>query len=147
MDSGITLISLPDSLQYFLLLPEPKGGWRSGLPTTEEILKAFGLLANADVLNSLFLLYQRENKPFTPKLFEKALAMHSDRAVAVLETLKGYQWVSQSEIELDDALQTVYEFRPNPAFVAVLALMTEIIHRPNSFYYYYGNRSKPYLKK
>ena len=98
------------------------------------------------MLSSLFLLYQRENKPFTPKLFEKALGMPTERAFAVLEALKGYQWVSQSEIELDDALQTVYEFQPNPAFVAVLALMTEIIHRPKSFYYYYSNRTKPYLK-
>lgn len=146
-DNGITLMALQKELQYFLIMPEPECGWLKELGAQEEYLKLFKLLADSDILKSLYLLYSRVNKPFTPKLLEKELGIATGRAIEVLDILTGYKLIHTSEIELDDEVQKVYNFNPNPAFIAVLAICKEMIQKPNSFYWNNSSRSKPYLKK
>ncbi|MGZ9585188.1 helix-turn-helix domain-containing protein [Paenibacillus marinisediminis] len=145
-DNGITLMSLRNDLQYFVIIPEPDCGWLKELGNQEEYLKLFRLLADSDILKSLYVLYGRENKPFTPKLLERELSLTVERGTEILEILKDYSLITTSEIELDDIVQKVYNFRPNPAFIAILALCLEMVKRPNFFYGNINNRSLPYLQ-
>lgn len=48
-------------------------------------------------------------------------------------------------MELDDGEQEFYTFQANPAFLAFLAAMRELIHKPNHFFCYTDNRVKPYF--
>lgn len=54
--------------------------------------------------------------------------------------------VRESQIEMDDEIQTIYYFVPTPSFVALLIFAHEIINVPNSYMYYTIGRNKPYLK-
>ncbi len=145
-NSGISLMSLMTDMQYFALLPEPSNGWLKGLLPIEDYQRLFELLGSEDTMRTLFLLYQRHNKPFTPKLLEKNLQLQPEKAVDILEALKSYGWIHESEIELDDAIQKVYNFEPKPALIAVLALAKELIKRPHNFYWQSGCRNAPYLR-
>lgn len=146
-NSGISFMSLIESMQYFILMPEPKNGWMKGLFPIDEYHSLLEILGNKDVLQCLFTLYQRENKPFTPKLFEKSLGIPIERSIEILEALKRYKLIRESEIELDDTIQKIYTFAENPAFIAFLAIMNEMIKKPNSFTNYSASRNKPYLKE
>jgi transcriptional regulator with XRE-family HTH domain len=146
-DNGITLMSLSKTLPYFLIMPEPENGWSGELYKTEDYMKFFGMLADRDVLKVLFLLYSRDNKPFTPRLLEKELQIKAEDGVKILERLTEYHLITTSEIELDDEIEVVYNFDPNPAFIALLSFSKEMIINPNCFYYYSGGRTKPYLQK
>jgi len=144
--SGISLFSMIKKLPYFVLMPEPENGWEKGLFEKEEYVTLFKLLSDPDVMNSLYMLYKRENKPFTPKLLEKNLHLAAEKAEQVLQSLMQYGLVYQSDVELDDTIQTIYSFSPNPAFVAVLAISKELIKRPNKFMDFSNARNnKPYL--
>lgn len=147
LNNGITLMSLQKDLPYFLIMPEPDCGWLKELGDQENYLRLFRILADPDILKALYVLYGRENKPFTPKLLEKELGLPVERGTQILEILKDYSLIDTSEIELDDMVQKVYNFRPNPAFIAILALSLEMIKRPGSFRYNYTSRTLPYLKK
>jgi hypothetical protein len=72
--------------------------------------------------------------------------MAEEKAEAVLSGLKAYSLVEASEIELDDVVQTVYYFRPNPSFVAFLIFAREMINKPESFNLFTGMRRSPFLK-
>ncbi|MDF2684962.1 MAG: hypothetical protein K0S55_143 [Clostridia bacterium] len=148
-DNGITLMSLGKTLPYFLLMPEPECGWGEALIQTPDnnYIKFFGLLGDEDVLKVLWLLYSRNNKPFTPKLLENELQIKADKSIEILESLKNYKLISTSEIELDDEIQIVYNFHPNPAFIALLSFSKEMIKKADFFYYYNGGRTKTYLSK
>lgn len=145
-DSGISLMSLAEEMQYFMLMPEPTNGWRHGLFSLENYQQFFSLLGDENVLKCIVFLLQRDNKPFTPKLLEKAIGISSENATDILERLEHYTLIYDKEIELDDAIQKVYEFRANPALIALLFISNEIIKRPNNFYCNSSSRNKPYLK-
>lgn len=144
--SGFSTFSLMKKLPYFFILPEPSLGWKNGLFEKERYEKFFKLLGDRDIMNCLFLLYERENKPFTPKLLEDKLKITEDRAKQILDELKSFALIKETEIELDDATKIIYNFIPNPSFIALLAITTEMIKRPNAFVYYCESRSgKSYL--
>lgn len=144
-DEGITLMSLAEDLPYFLIMPEPQCGWQKRLKYSEDHIKLLRTLSEEDVYKTLHMLNNRENKAFTPKLLEKNIGVTKERAIQILDELCKYKLVNNSEIELDDEIQKVYNFKPNPAFIAILALFDEIINRPNNFWYYTKSRNKPYL--
>ena len=146
-DRGITFMRLNEDLQYFFLMPEAPGGFGNILNSGLEYQKFFNMLGEEDTFKCIYLLYERENKPFTPKLFEKYLGIERQRATEILNRLKEYELIETSEIELDDEIQTVYNFNPNAAFVPLLAFAKEIIKPPHNFQNNYDIRNKPYLQK
>ena len=129
-----------------MIMPEPDEGWGAALSDAAAFRKLFALLADEDVLKALFFLYKRENKSFTPKLLEKECGIPQESALDILTKLMDYTLVSTSDIELDDEVQTVYNFRANAALVPFLAFAAELITRPCSFYCMAGNRNAPYLR-
>lgn len=146
LDSGITLMSLQESLPYFLLMPQPCEGWNKSVVEGVDYISLFKLLSDESIFNTILLLYRRENKPFTSKLLNKALSIPTERAEEILESLKLYKIVEVSEVELDDEIQKIYSFIPNPAFIALLTFSKELISKPRSFNNYCGNRQIQYLK-
>lgn len=79
-------------------------------------------------------------------LLVKNLGIDAKRAQEVLNSLAKYHMVRESQIEMDDEVQTIYYFVPTPSFVALLIFAHEIINVPNSYMYYTIGRNKPYLK-
>jgi transcriptional regulator with XRE-family HTH domain len=146
-DKGITFMRLNEDLQYFLLIPEAPNGFGSVLTSDSAYQKLFHMLGEEDYFKCIYLLYQRENKPFTPKLFEKHFEIKEERAVEILNRLKEYELISTTEIELDDEIQTVYNFRPNAAFISLLIFAEEFIKPPHNFRNNFEYRSRPYLQK
>jgi transcriptional regulator with XRE-family HTH domain len=145
-DTGITFMRMNEDMQYFLLMPEAPGGFGNVLTYTPEYAKLFNMLGDEDSFKCIYLLYQRENKPFTPKLFEKHFGINRECATKILEKFKEYNLVDKTEIELDDEIQEVYNFKPNAAFVPFLTFVRNLIQPPTHFRNNTTTRSKPYLK-
>ena len=145
-DSGISLMSVTADIPYFMLLTEPPEGWEKGLFSAEAYAELFAVLGGEHAMQALFFLLRRSSgKPFTPRLLEKSLGLTREQALGILESFTRFKLVSSEEAELDDAIQTIYDFRPNPALLAMLAVGKEVVREPNSHHYYSNNRSKPYF--
>ena len=80
-------------------------------------------------------------------LLVKKLGIDAQKADEILKTLKKYHLVSTLQLEMDDEVQTVYQFWPTPSFVALLIFAREIINKPEIFAYYSGGRTEPYFKQ
>lgn len=80
-------------------------------------------------------------------LLVKNLGIDVQKADEILKALKKYHLIASSQIEMDDEVQTVYQFRPTASFVVLLIFAREIIDKPEIFSYYSGGRAEPYFKQ
>ena len=145
-DYGFTRMGVANKLQYFLLVPEIQN---TDIAIFEGVdyLTFFKDFSDKDVFNACVLLNKREgDKAFTQNLFIKNLKIEADKAKQIINVLEKYNLLYKTQIEMDDELQTVYNFKPTPSFIAFLIFAREMIKTPNNFSYYSGGRNKPYLK-
>ena len=143
---GFTRMGIANKLQYYLLVPEIQNtdiAFFEGV----DYITFFKAFSDKDVFDACIFLNKREsNKAFTENLFIKNLKIESDKAKQIIDVLKKYDLVYETQIEMDDETQIVYNFRPTPSFIAFLIFAKEMINPPNRFHYYSGGRNKPYLK-
>lgn len=144
-NEGITNMSLREDLRYFLIMPEPPQGFKKALELTDDLVNFLKLFSDSNVIRTLYYLNERVNKQFTPNLLVKNLCITLEQAITILNNFTTYNLVSTTEIELDDEIKTVYNFKPNPAFVGFLAMCNELIQRPKNFYCNSDCRDKPFL--
>lgn len=145
-DYGFTRMGVANKLQYFLLVPEIQN---TDIAIFEGVdyLTFFKDFSDKDVFDACVLLNKRDgSKAFTENLFIKNLKIEADKAKQIISVLEKYNLLHKTHIEMDDELQTVYNFKPTPSFIAFLIFAREMINPPNKFSYYSGGRNKPYLK-
>ena len=145
-DYGFTRMGVANKLQYFLLVPEIQNTDTAFFEDV-DYLTFFRDFSDKDVFDACVFLNKRESdKAFTENLFVKNLKIKVDKAKQIIAVLEKYNLLFKTQIEMDDEIQTVYNFKPTPSFIAFLIFAREMIKTPNNFSYYCGGRNKPYLK-
>lgn len=146
-NDGFTRMGIANRSQYFLIVPNPRS-------TNDAYFKGinypafFKDMSDKAFFDACVFLNQRDSKKaFTPMLLVKKLGIDVEKANEILKTLKKYHLVSTSQVEMDDELQTVYQFRPTPSLVALLIFAREIIDIPEIFAYNFQGRTEPYFKQ
>jgi len=133
---GCTTLMNLKGLPYFMLMPEPKNGWRSGLLSNEEYTKLFGLLSDPDTFKAILWLctrpvggYDDPKKPLTKKGIQEKIGFSEEQAAKQIEILLNLKLITQQDIELDDVITATYT--PTLAqtpILPVLAIANELIH-------------------
>ena len=93
----------------------------------------------------VFLNKRESKKAFTERLLVNKLGIDEKKIAHIIAILEKYNLLYKTQIEMDDEVQTVYNFRPTPSFVALLIFAREMIKTPDVFCYYQGGRNKPYF--
>ena len=146
-NSGIVLLSPMRSLPYFLLCPEPEGGWRNDLLLPEEYAETFETLGDLDMLNCLFFIHSKdEKKKFSREHFAKELELTNERADTILARLDKMGYIQSSFIELDEEKRAYYSFKPNAAFVPLL-IIAKTYAKPPSAQMQSIDRNKPFFRQ
>lgn len=144
-DFGITLMGIANKLKYFCVIPEMESNI-DALFENIDYLQFFQFLSDKDIFNVLVFLHKRDTtKAFTENLIAKNFNLTKDKAVEVVGILEKYNLVYKTEIELDDEIKTVYNFKPKPSFVSLLIFAKEMIKPPTNYSYFSMERTKPYL--
>jgi len=81
----------------------------------------------------------------TDYLLIKNFGFSSERAIEIISLLEKYNLVYKTEIELDEELKPVSNFKLTPSFVALLIFAREVIKPPTNYLYYNASRNKPYI--
>ncbi len=145
-DIGFTRMSIADNFKYFFLMPENKDLKKTLLEDIDYIT-FFKDLSNKHFFDAcIFLNTRNAGKAFTENLLVKNLNISFEDAKAVISALEKYRFVNSTYIEMDDEIQTVYNFQPNSSFIAFLIFAKEIIVQPNNFCYYCTERKSPFFK-
>lgn len=145
-DYGFTLMGIANRLQYFLIVPEIKDP-NKALFDSIDYTTFFKDFSDKDVFNACLFLYKRgTNAAFTPFLLVKNIGITVEKSHLILEIFLKYRLVYSSQIEMDDEIQVVYNFSPNPAFIALLIFSHELIDKPSVFEYQCQSRKHPLIK-
>lgn len=145
-DFGITDMSIGRKQNWFFISPEPECGRYGALYDCERHTKLFGLLAEPDAYDALFLIMQREFNPFTVKLLEKTLKITNERAVEILDRFEEFMLVYSSVLELDDEQIRIYNtWMHSIRIIPFLTMAREMVDAPESFVYQSCFRKKPYI--
>ena len=122
-----TLMNLKGS-PYFMLMLEPKNGWRSGLLGNEEYTKLFGLLSDPDTFKAILFIctrpiggYDDSQKPLTKKGIREKLSFSEEQTTKQIEILLNLKLITQQNIELDDVITATYT--PTLAQTPILPLL------------------------
>lgn len=146
-DNGFTRMGIANRIQYFLLVPEIKDT-NVALLDKVDYLTFFKDISDKDVFDTCVFLNKREGKKaFTERLLINKLEIEEEKITHIIKVLEKYNLLYKTQIEMDDEVQTVYNFRPTPSFVALLIFAREMIRTPDIFCYYQGGRNKPYFTK
>jgi len=144
-DNGFTLMELSRNLPYFLLVPDsndPNLAFFEGI----DYITFFKDLFDKTVFDAMIFLNKRERKKsFTPNLLIKNLNIELEKAMDIIKILTKYNFLSTTQIEMDDTVQDVYTFHPRPSFIALLIFAREMIGGTNVYSFYTDNRDKPFL--
>jgi transcriptional regulator with XRE-family HTH domain len=143
---GMILASAAPAAPFFLLLPEPKEGWRGGLASPQEYTALFSALGDADVLHGLMVLHTKEASiKFTLGYLMKEAQFNTEQAERVAAKLEELKILKSSHIELDDTRRPFYEFKPNEAFIALLILAQTVVRPPVHAGFHAADRKAPLL--
>ena len=146
MDNGFTRMGIANRLPYFLLVPDARDTELAYFKNVDYV-SFFKDFSNKDVFDTCIMLYKRKNdKSFTTRLLEKNLGFSHEKALEIIKILKNYRLIGTTQIEMDDEIQTVYQFHPTPSFPALLIFAHEMIQTPNMFCYHSSGRKKPYFQ-
>ncbi len=146
-NEGFTRMGVANCSQYFLIVPDPRSvndAYFKGI----DYPAFFKNMSDKAFFEACVFLNRRDaKKAFTPMLLVKNLGIDAQKADEILKTLKKYRLVSSSQVEMDDEMQTIYQFNPTPSFVALLIFAKEIINKPSIFVYNCDGRTKPYFEE
>ena len=146
---GCTILMNLIGSPYFMLMPEPKDGWKSGLLDIQEYDKLFKILADSETLKAILWLCERPlsaygpPKPLTKKGIRDKLGFTEEQADKQIEALLKLKFITQKDIELDDAIVPTYETTiAQTPVLPLLVIAKELITQPDNIGSgdYYGHR-------
>ncbi len=145
-DNGFTIVSNGKE-PFFSVFPEPAEGYGHFLNDKEDLQKIFAALSNADTMNALIYLYQRnENYVFESAVLQRDCEIANDRINAVIDDLLTLKLIWKQELTINGEARTLYYSRPSHKLLAVL-LMTREIGYKGAYSLQSHIRNTPFFKE
>jgi transcriptional regulator with XRE-family HTH domain len=129
-DDGLARACLNPSRRYFLLMPEPEGGWKFDDEKLQEILTE---LAEPEFFKALMYVHRNPKDNFTSKYATAKFGCDEVRALELIERLKSYGVLHEENFELDGGETKIYKPYVNSAILPFLTF-TEDIRKMPTFY-------------
>ncbi|MDR0936956.1 MAG: helix-turn-helix domain-containing protein [Oscillospiraceae bacterium] len=129
-DDGLVRSRLDTSRRYFLLMPEPEGGWKFD---DEKLLGTLTELAEPDFFKALMYVNRNPKDNFTLKYAAEKFGCNETRALELIERLKSYDIIIEENFELDGGKTKIYKPYVNSAILPLLTFVEEMRNVP-TFY-------------
>jgi len=145
-ETGFTIASLRSELPFWAVFCEPEDGWGVVLKPEEQYREIFTILADQQVLNTLFSLFHLPHG-FS---FDETYATEQfklDNAEETLKKLQKLRTVSSQDISIDGKVTRIWFCRPQIALIGLFALLNEQIYHQNSFAWNENSRTSPLMRQ
>lgn len=147
LESGILQMRLTANLQYFLLMPEPEGGYDDLLHYDERMVRLFEFLAVPNALRAIYFLAGRSTTIFFKlETLTSELGISPDNARRIIDGLLEFNLIWEATLEGGKSSEKIYQYLADCTFPLLLAFTVTFLKRPSSFYYQTGARNSPYMK-
>ncbi len=155
---GFLQARLNRSLQYFLLMPEPEGGFDHFLSYHDHYVQLFEALAFPDALRALYFLAGKYNSNmlgseepnvvfFTEQTIAYALSVTEAHAHEIIEKLLPLRLIHQSFLDFGKKQEPIYFYYGRCDFVSFMTFTHTLLNTPTSFRHRVDRRDAPYFRQ
>lgn len=146
--NGFVQSRLCESLQYFLIMPEPKKGYDDVLKYDENYVKLFKLLSKPDALRVMYYFAGMNGWTFlTVNSLAKALGIAPERSQEILEGMLELKLLGSSSLSSERGEEVIYKSYLGCNFVSFITFCRTLLNIPTSFNLQSEDRGGvPYLK-
>lgn len=135
------------NLQYFLLMPEPEGGYDDLLAYQEQMQEFFAFLAMPNGLRTMyFLAGQSRTMFFNVKTLIHELHLDMENATQIIEQLLKFKLIWEATLTVGADSEKIYQCGMGCNFVPFLTFTRTLLNIPHSFTYQANSRNEPFLK-
>lgn len=148
VDEGFFQSRLCESLQYFLIMPEPKNGYDTVLKYDENYVKFFKFLGKPDALRAMYYLAGRKGWVYVNvSALAKALDITPERSKEILDEMLALHLVSCSSLSSERGEEQIYKSHLEHNFVSFMTFCRTLLNVPHIFNNQSNNRDgMPYFK-
>lgn len=133
-NDGFLQSRLCESLQYFLIMPEPKKGYDQVLKYDEKYVKLFKLLSKPDALRAMYLFAGRNGWTYlTVNSLAKELGIPSEKAQEILDGMVELNLLDSGSLSSERGEEKIYKSSLGCNFVSFITFCRTLLNRPQSF--------------
>lgn len=138
---GFVQSRLCESLQYFLIMPEPKKGYDDVLKYDEKYVKLFSLLSKPNALRILYYFAGKNDWTFlTAKSLAKELNIALENTREILDGMEELKLLDSSVLCSERGEEKIYKSYLDCNLVSFMTFCRTLLNKPNSFNYQSTNR-------
>lgn len=132
--NGFMQSRLCESLQYFLIMPEPKKGYDDVLKYDECYVKLFKLLSKPDALRVMYLFAGMNGWTFlTVNSVAKSLNIAPEKVQEILDGMIELKLLGSSSLNSERGEEVIYKSYLGCNFVSFMTFCRTLLKNPNSF--------------
>ena len=133
-ETGFVQSRLCESLQYFLIMPEPKNGYDSVLKYDEEYVKLFRLLSKPGALRVMYYFAGMNGWTFvTVNSLAKSLGIAPESAQEILDGMLELKLLGSSSLSSERGEEVIYKSYLGCNFVSFMTFCRTLLNIPGSF--------------
>lgn len=147
IDSGLQLGVPSVDCPFFLLMPEPEGGFEANFADNEAYRALFRALAAPHALEILRVLYKQKQSYYSVHAISKLSGIDADEVRDAVRALTDCSILRETEIETGEELMNAYVIHDTGALAPFLLLSRWLMDAHDAFFYAWQMRTRPLLKK
>ena len=147
MEEGLLLAVRAEDCPFYLLMPEPPGGYEPNLYSTEEYRAFFGLLGRPGALEVLLFFHRRHYRPSTALALAHYMGMEPEQAASLLADMAKGGLLDAEEIETERGAEKVYSLRGTRGLIPLLFLARWTMDPSESWRNIWCSRTHPILRR
>ena len=142
---GITLAVPAKECPFYLLMPEPEGGYEPNLFSPEEYRALFEVLGRPGAMEILIYLHRRFYRYFTVYALAQHIGMTPQDTEPLLKDLAKTGLLETQTIESEHGTESIYAYSDAHGFIPFLFMARWIIDPSESWRGIWSNRDKTLL--
>ncbi|MDE6107812.1 MAG: helix-turn-helix domain-containing protein [Oscillospiraceae bacterium] len=142
---GITLAVPAEECPFYLLMPEPEGGYEPNLLSPEKYRELFEILGRLGSMEILIYLHRRHLQYFTVNALARHAGLDHREAEPLLRDMAKINLLKAQTIESERGMESIYAWDAAYGFIPFLFMARWIIDPSDSWRGIWTNRDKPIL--
>lgn len=145
-EEGFFLGRLHEKKPFFILIPEPEGGYESAVPYDEPFVALFDALAQPHVLRAMYYILSEPDAYFDAEGLSAELSISPAEAEQVIQRLQSIRFITAADYISGSVSRPIYRGHAYIEFIAMLYFAQLLMDSPSAFTWQANSRRTPWFK-
>ncbi len=143
---GWGLLQSCSGLPFFLLMPQPAGGYDKILGYDPKMAELLRFLSEPNVLRAMYFLTGRTQMYFTRKTLEHELSATAENAEKIIEGMLSFGFIWIADLNSGEITEKIYTYKVDKYFMAFITFLWLLLHIPSGGSFRTESRNTPLFR-